>query len=55
MCAFRSSSSTSYFLQSIADYYRKAYYRQIWTQSSLFPGKNQYLMSMEEIMRRLPE
>ncbi|KAH3869642.1 hypothetical protein DPMN_032811 [Dreissena polymorpha] len=48
-------SSTSYFLQSITDYYRKAYYRQISTLSSPFYGKNQYLVSMEEIMRMLPE
>ncbi|KAH3798058.1 hypothetical protein DPMN_151648 [Dreissena polymorpha] len=51
----KGNTSTSYFLQSIADYYRKAYYRQIWTLSSPFLGKNQYLMSMEEKMRLLPE
>ncbi|KAH3853085.1 hypothetical protein DPMN_095608 [Dreissena polymorpha] len=43
--------STSYFLQSIADYYMEAYYRQISTLSSPFPGKNQYLVSMEEIIQ----
>ncbi|KAH3841130.1 hypothetical protein DPMN_114588 [Dreissena polymorpha] len=48
-------TSTLYFLQSIADYYRKAYYRPMWTLSSPFPGKNQYLVSVEEIMRLLPE
>ncbi|KAH3844264.1 hypothetical protein DPMN_086520 [Dreissena polymorpha] len=47
--------STSYFLQSIADYYSKAYYRQIWTLSSPFPGKNQYLVSIEEVMRTFAE
>ncbi|KAH3694806.1 hypothetical protein DPMN_082247 [Dreissena polymorpha] len=49
------SNTFKYFLQSIADYNRKAYYRQIWTLSSPFPGKNQYLVSMGEIMRTLPE
>ncbi|KAH3799769.1 hypothetical protein DPMN_153384 [Dreissena polymorpha] len=49
------SSSTSYFLQFIADYCRKAYYRKIWTLSSPFPGNIQYLVSMEEILRSLPE
>ncbi|KAH3871612.1 hypothetical protein DPMN_034819 [Dreissena polymorpha] len=33
----------------------KAYYGQMWTLSSPFPGKNQYLVSVEEIMRLLPE
>ncbi|KAH3859562.1 hypothetical protein DPMN_102379 [Dreissena polymorpha] len=47
-----SSASASYFLQSIADNYRKAYYRQMWTLSSPFPGKNQYLVSVEETNSR---
>ncbi|KAH3827996.1 hypothetical protein DPMN_129944 [Dreissena polymorpha] len=35
--------------------FRKAYYRQIGTLLRQFPGKNPYLVSMEDIMRTLPK